>query len=80
MTTTNDSTVTTPQTEYVRALQRRLRLPDRMLDDWCVQRFGVPFAGIDRRQASALIDELKEWQALPAELMRAQGQLDLMGM
>lgn len=72
--------VTQLQLDYVRDLQRRLRLPDHILDTHCASRFGVPFAGLDRRQASQLIDELKGWTAIPADLQRAMGQRDLPGM
>ncbi len=68
---------TTRQREYVRALQRQLHLPDRLLDQHCERTFRAPFRDLDRRQVSQLIDELKGWTALPAELRRAQGQLDL---
>lgn len=69
---------TTPQLDLVRLLQRRLHLSAPLLDTHCGARFGVPFARLDRRQVSSLIDEMKVWQALPAELQRAQGQLDLL--
>jgi|GEM_PF-6241628 len=69
--------VTEKQVAFVRALQRQHRLPDRMLDSHCEATFGAPFAGLDRGQVSALIDEMVSWQAVPADLMRAQGQLDL---
>lgn len=71
---------TQPQIDYVRGLQRHLHLPDHLLDTHCVQRVGVPFAQLSRAQASSLIDELKDWVAIPAELQRAMGQRDLPGM
>ena len=71
---------TPKQTDYVRGLQRKLRLPDRMLDDHCTRRFGVPFRDLDRAQVSALLDELIGWQAIPAELQVAQGQTRLPGL
>lgn len=68
---------TEKQTDYVRALQRRLRLPDRMLDDHCVKKHRKPFARLDRSEVSALIDELIAWESLPADMQRSMGQLDL---
>jgi hypothetical protein len=40
---------TEAQTNYVRGIQKRLHLPDRMLDDHCMTRFRAPFAQLDRR-------------------------------
>lgn len=71
--------ITEPQMLYLRAMQRKLKLPDRMIDDLCVQRFKRRFAELDIRQASALIEEMKEWQAIPAQLQREMGQVDLPG-
>lgn len=68
---------TEPQTDYIAALVKGLHIPKRMLDDHCVREFGRPFAEIDRRQASWLIDQLLAWQENDAELRRAMGQLDL---
>jgi hypothetical protein len=65
------------QLAYVEALRSRLRLPKALLDNHCVATFGSPFADLDRRQASALIDQLKDWEAIPADLERERGQLDL---
>lgn len=65
------------QVSYIRALQHRLRLPDRMLDDHCVATFGQKFASLNRGQASDLIDQLAKWEAVPADLQRMQGQQDL---
>lgn len=70
---------TPAQTDYVRGLQRGLHLPHRMLDGHCIARFGRPLAGLDRAEVSALIDELKGWQAIPAQLQREMGQRDLPG-
>lgn len=73
--------VPTPkQVDYVQSLQRRLHLPDRMLDAHCTQRFGAPFRGLDRAQVSSLLDEMISWQDSPVELQIAQGQTTLPGM
>jgi hypothetical protein len=71
--------VTQRQIDYVRALQKDLHLPNRFLDSHCQERFSCPFAGIDRRQCSDLIDDLKRWTELPVEYQRAKGQVDLPG-
>lgn len=71
--------VTPRQDEFVRSLQRQHHLPNALLDNHCVQRFGKPYGRIDRAQASALIDEMLSWEALPADLARAKGQSDLPG-
>ncbi len=70
---------TTLQVDYVRSLQRRLRLPDRLLDKHCVTRFDSPFSALTRAQVSSLLDELIGWQDIPADMRRAQGQQDLPG-
>lgn len=72
-----EQTITGPQREYVEGIAKRLRLPLRTLDDHCVRRFGRPLADLTKREASALLDEMIDWKALPAELQRAMGQLDL---
>jgi hypothetical protein len=68
---------TDKQLAYIRILQTKLRLTDAMLDLHCRNRFGVPFAACSRERASALIDQLSNWKAVPADLQRAMGQLDL---
>lgn len=70
---------TPAQLDYVRGLQRRLRLPDRMLDEHCRGRFRKPLAELSRREMSDLLDEMIGWEALPANLQRAMGQRDLPG-
>lgn len=71
---------TEPQLDYVEALRRRHRLPKELLDNHCVERFRHPLTDLDRRQVSALIEEMRGWEQPPAELLRARGQLDLPGM
>jgi hypothetical protein len=68
---------TAKQVDYVRGIQRKLHIPDRLLDDHCTTRFHAPFAELDRAQVSDLLDEMIQWETLPAELLRARGQLDL---
>ena len=68
------------QIAYVRGIQRRLHLPDRMFDDHCVARFRLPFAAMDRAQVSLLLDEMIGWEAVPADMARAMGQRDLPGL
>jgi hypothetical protein len=70
---------TPDQLAYVAGLQKKLHLPAALLDRVCQDRFGRRFADLDRRQVSTLLDEMTTWEALPAELMRAKGQLDLFG-
>jgi hypothetical protein len=67
------------QLAYVAGLQKKLHLPDVLLGRVCQDRFGRRFPELDRRQVSKLLDELVTWEQLPAELMRAKGQLDLFG-
>lgn len=71
--------VTTPQVGYIRGLQAKLKLPDRVLDGHCERRFGVTFAELTKSQASALIDEMAGWNELPATLAIAKGQTVLPG-
>lgn len=70
------------QVKYVRALQRKLHLSDRLLDGYCEHdRFGRRFADLERSQVSQLIDEMVGWEgALPAALIRRKGQQDLPGL
>lgn len=68
------------QLNYIKALQRRLHLPDRMLSDHCVTRFGKTFDRLNRTQTSLLLDEMISWEQLPADMQRAKGQQDLPGM
>lgn len=70
---------TRKQCDYVRSLQRQHHLPNALLDSHCVQRFGKPYARLDRTQVASLIDEMIAWSDLPAELKRAKGQVDLPG-
>lgn len=65
------------QAEYVRGLQRRLKLSHALLDSHCVAKFGCHFRELDKRQCSALIDEMVKWKAIPVELQREAGQIDL---
>jgi len=71
--------VTAPQLDFVRSLQRQLHLSDRLLDAHCEATFGRPFDCLTRLECSQLIDEMKGWTAIPAELLREAGQLDLFG-
>lgn len=68
---------TTPQIDYVRSLQKQLHLPDAILDNHCISTFGAEFAQLDRHAVSRLIDQMIQWEQLPADLMRAKGQRDL---
>lgn len=68
---------TDKQIAYIRVLQKKLRLTDAMLDLHCRNRFHVPFAACSRERVSALIDQLSNWEAVPADLQRAFGQLDM---
>lgn len=67
------------QWDFVRDLQRRLRLTDAALDIYATRTFGVPLAWLDRSQISTLLDEMQGWTTVPADLQRALGQLDLFG-
>jgi hypothetical protein len=68
---------TPEQTAYVAALRNQLRLPMALLDAHCVRVFGHGYARITKWECSQLIDTLKGWQAIPADLQRLQGQQDL---
>ena len=65
------------QTNYVRVLQKRLHLPDALLDTHCIGKYGAAFDGLDKSRVSDLIDEMLGWEAIPAGLQRERGQLDL---
>jgi hypothetical protein len=70
---------TPDQLSYVTGLQKRLHLPDALLDSHCITTFKKQFAALDRREVSRLLEAMVRWEQLPAELMRAKGQLDLFG-
>lgn len=74
---TDHSTPSADQLSYVAGIQRRLHLPDALLDNYCVGRFGRRLAELTRREVSELLDEMVQWEQLPAALQRAKGQLDL---
>lgn len=65
------------QLDGIHDLQRRLHLSNAALDSLCEDRFGCPFSRITRDQASTLIDEMKHWTEVPADLRREMGQQDL---
>lgn len=70
-------TPTDAQDEYVRALQKRLRLPNGVLDTHCLATFGAAYAALTRRDVTVLIDQLLGWKSIPADLQRSMGQQDL---
>lgn len=65
------------QSDYVRGLQRKLRIPNPILDQHCQKTFGQSFDDLDGRQTSQLLNDMISWEAVPADLQRAMGQLDL---
>lgn len=67
------------QAAYVRGMQKRLHLSDRLLDTWCQDRYGRVFGALAVSQCSALIDQMKDWESIPPELMRLTGQMDMFG-
>ena len=67
------------QVDFARVIAKRLHLPERMLDDHCVKRFGLYFQALSVRQGSELIEEMLSWEQLPADFQRAKGQADLPG-
>lgn len=67
------------QRAYVADIQRTLGIPDGILDRICCDRFGTPFAAIDKRSCSRLLKEMIGWKEAPAEYRRAMGQIDLPG-
>lgn len=64
---------TEKQTTYARSLQRRLHLPDRMLDDHCASRFGAAFRHLNRAQVSTLLDDLKDMYRATTDLTASRG-------
>jgi hypothetical protein len=67
------------QLKFVESLRKQHRLPKPLLDNFCVERFRRPLAELDKRQVSALLDEMIDWKQIPAQLQRAMGQRDLPG-
>lgn len=70
---------TEKQLNYVESIRAKLSLPKRMVDDHCQTTFRRPFAALDRRQVSELLDAMIGWEADEAALRRAQGQTELPG-
>ena len=68
---------TQPQLDYIESIRKRLHLPEHMLDGHCVQRFGKPFKSLTKTDASALLDEMIAWEALPRDMQIAMGQREL---
>ena len=67
------------QLALVRELRQKLGLGQEALNELSRKQFGQPYLNLDRKQVSALIDQMLKWEKLPADLQRAQGQLDLLG-
>ena len=67
------------QVAYVRGMQKRLQLSDRLLDAWCERQFGVAFGALTIGDCRTLIDQMTNWASIPAELMRLTGQMDMFG-
>ena len=75
--------MTDAQEEFIGALRRRLHLNERQLENHVLRFFGCGLMEMDKRSASALIDELLRWAeggGIPAEIQREAGQLDMPGM
>jgi hypothetical protein len=73
----HDDEPTEAQWKYVRGMQHSLRLNDALLDNHCVATYGKRFYDLTRGETSDLIDAMKEWRQIPAELQRAAGQQEL---
>lgn len=69
---------TEKQLAFVEALRTKLRLPKDLLDNHCVTTYRMPLKDLDKARVSRLIDELLGWEAIPADLERRRGQLDLL--
>jgi hypothetical protein len=54
---------TPDQLSYVAGLQKKLHLPDALLNRVCQDRFGRLFAELDRRQVSKLLEEMVTWSS-----------------
>jgi hypothetical protein len=68
------------QVNFVRLMQKKLRIPNKLLDNLCVDRFNDEFAKLSGRQCSQLFDEMKTWKAATADMLREMGQIDLPGL
>lgn len=71
--------ISAAQLDYARGIAKRLHLPERMLDDHCVRRFGRDLELLSITDGRQLIDEMLSWEQLPVEFARAKGQRDLPG-
>jgi hypothetical protein len=73
-----------PMTEKQRAsidgLARRLHLPPRMLAGWVRATYQTELDGLSITALASVIDRLAGWEDVPAEIYRANGQVDLPGM
>lgn len=65
------------QVDYVRSMQRKLHLSNSLFETHCESRFGSIFAQLSKQQCSGLIDEMKAWTSIPADLLREAGQQEL---
>lgn len=70
---------TEDQWKYVDGLRRKLHLTKALLENHAVSRFGRPLKQLDWGEVSVLINEMVGWVAIPGQLLREAGQLDLFG-
>lgn len=71
--------ITEPQQDYVRALCKKLSLPERLLDDHTIKTFGKRWRQLTVSEGRQLLDEMIGWQRLPVEFERAKGQTTMPG-
>jgi hypothetical protein len=73
----NPSPRSEAQDEFVEGVRRRLKMSPELLDVYCRDRFGKPYADLRMGECSALLDTIQHWKHIPPELMVLAGQQPL---
>lgn len=66
------------QMAYVESIRKRLHIGTAMFAAWCRGRYGCDPAGLDKAQASDLIDYLGPYERTPPAFLEEAGQRRLM--
>jgi len=68
------------QHQYVKDICRKFKITEFAIHSYVADRFGKQYDHLTKQEVSDLLSEMTSWEHAPAELQRAMGQLDLLGM
>lgn len=71
--------ITQPQRDLIDDLRVQRNISPDVLDTWCLRHWGTPVSGLNRVEASVLIDFLKDKDLMQRELQLIAGQQSLFG-